>query len=109
MTARAHGIGSMNLEHLPHRPRLAVLAALFERRNIWRRRRWRRREDGFEKVLPADGRRRAGRIGRHRQHGRFPEESEPILVGERDAPEMAAVDTRNAVVARELLVEECLI
>ncbi len=49
------------------------------------------------------------RVGRHRQHARLAEQAPAILVGERDAPEVAAVDARHAVVPRQLFVEERLV
>ena len=74
--------------------------------HVGRRRRHRRGEDVLEQPLAADGRRRAGRIRRHRQHARLAQQAPAVLVGERHAPEVAAVDAGNAVVPRELFVEE---
>ncbi len=50
-----------------------------------------------------------GRIGRHRENGSFAEQTETVLIGEHDAPEMAAVDTRDPVVPRELFVEKGMV
>ena len=52
--------------------RLAVLAALFERRHVRRRRRRRRGQDVLQQPLAADGGRRARRVRRHRQHAALP-------------------------------------
>src|SRR5881396_2562858 len=48
-------------------------------------------------------------IGRHRQNGSFAEQTETVLIGERDGSEMAAVDTRDPVMPRELFVEKRLV
>src|SRR5207249_3109970 len=74
-----------------------------------RRSGWRRRKNVVEQVFSADRGRRPGRIGRYRQNGRFAEQTETVLVGERDGPEMAAIDTRDSVMPRELFVEKRLV
>ena len=86
--------------------RLRALFVLRERRNV-RRRRWRRRsQDVFENPFAAQNGRRPVRIGRHRQNAALAEQSAPGRVLYRDAPEVAAVDVRDAVVLREPVIDE---
>ena len=61
-----------------------------------RRRRWRRRpQNVFENPLAAENRRRSVRIRGDRQHAALAEQAAAILVGQRHAPELAAVDIRE--------------
>src|SRR5262245_56860033 len=109
MTTRARRILPVLFQHFTHRSRLAVLAALFERRHVGRRWGRRRGKNVLEQVFPADRRRGSGRIRRHRENGSLAEQAKTILIGERDRPEVAAVYARDAVVPRELLVEKRLV
>jgi hypothetical protein len=61
----------------------------------------------LEQPLAAQRRRRAVGIGAaHRDDRRLAEQPPPVLVGQRDTAEVAAVDAGNAIVPGELLVEE---
>jgi hypothetical protein len=53
---------------------------------------WRRRKIVLKQISSADRGRRPRRIGRHRQNGSFAEQTETVLIDERDGSEMAAVD-----------------
>ena len=85
---------------------LADLALVEVGVHVGRRRRHRRRQDVLEQPLAANGRRRARRVRRDGQHARLAEQAPAVLVGQRHAPEVAAVDAGDPVVTRELLVEE---
>ena len=91
---------------LAHRHRLAALAVFLERRHVRRRRRRRRAEDVLQNPLAAQHRRRAVGIRRDGQDAALAEQAAAVLVGERHAAELAAVDVRDAVVARQPLVDE---
>ena len=87
----------------------AALPSLLSSRLVFtfgRRRRHRRRQDVLEQPLAANRRRGACRVRRHRQHARLSQQAPAVLVGQRHAPEVAAVHAGNPVVTRELLVEE---
>ena len=56
--------------------------------------------------FPRDNGRRAVRIRRDRQDAAVPQDAPPRLVGDRNAPELAAVDERNLVMLGEALVDE---
>ena len=96
----------MLLQHLAHRRGLADLALVQIRVHVGRRRRHGRRQDVLEQPLAPNRRRGAGRVRRHGQHARLAEQPPAVLVGQRHAPEVAAVHAGNPVVARELLVEK---
>ena len=86
----------------------AVAAAVSSRfvSTSGRRRRQRRRPAFLEHPLAALHRRGAVRRRGDRQHAAVTEQPAPRFVGERDAPEPAAADVRDAVVPREPLVDE---
>ena len=75
--------------------------------HVGRRRRRRRAEEVFEQPLAANHRRRAVRVGRHRQDAaRAPAGRPGASSVSGDAPEVTAVHVRNAVVPRQPLVDE---
>ena len=66
-------------------------------------------EDVLQDPLASQHRGRAVRIRRHGQDAALTEQPAPRLVGERHAPEVAAVDVRDAVVPREPFVDVCVV
>src|SRR5690606_25789334 len=81
-----------------------------ERRHV-RRRRWgRRAEQVLEDPLAADDRRGAVGIRSDRQYAAVAEEPATRVVGRQPhAPEVRTLDVRDAVVARDALVQERVI
>ena len=100
VAARADRIGAVLLHPLAHRQRPCRRCSLsFERRHVRRRRRRRRAEQVLEHPLAAHHRRGAVRIRRDRQNAALPEQA--AARARRcsvDAPEVVAVDVRDAVV-----------
>src|SRR6185436_7943634 len=98
----------MQLHALAERERLEVfLAVLFQRRHVWRRLRWRSAENVFQYPFAARDRRGACGQRSHGQNAALSKQAAPGIVGsERDAPELVAIDIRNAVVLREAIVDE---
>ena len=87
--------------------RVAATVLSFSGRHVRRRRRRRRAEDVFQNPLAANHRRRARGIRRDREDAALPQQAAALAVPvQRDAPEVAAVHVRNAVVLREPLVQE---
>ncbi len=105
VTARAGDVGAVLGQPLADRERRRDRVVL-ERRHVRRRRRRRRAEDVLEDPLAADHRRRAGRVRGDRQDAPLAEQAAPhAVVAELDAPELAAVDVRDAVVLGQPLVQ----
>ena len=77
-----------------------------QRRHVRRRRRRRRAEQGLEHPLAALHRRRAVRVRGDDQDAAVAEQAAARLVGHRHAAEVAAGHARDAVVARQALVDE---
>src|SRR5262249_59303131 len=91
------------LHALPERP---DDGRIVERRDVGGRR-WRRRaQQVLEDPLAAHDWRRAIRLRRCCQDAALPEQTPALAVSKRHAPELAAVDLWNAVVACEPLVHE---
>ncbi len=88
--------------------RLAGFRALrLQRRNVRRRRRRRRRQQVVQHPFAAQHRRRPCRVRRERQDAALPQQAAArAAFRERDAPEIAALHVRNAVVQGEPLVDE---
>src|SRR5688500_824976 len=106
MAARTRRIRTMLRHPLAHREHLADRRRA-ERRYV--RGRWRRRraQDVLEHPFAAKHRRGAVGVRRDRQYAAVAEEARAhAVLAERDAAEPAAVDVRNAVMAREPLVHE---
>src|SRR5882762_577593 len=106
VTARAYRVGAMLLHPLSQRQHLAAALVVLERPGV-RRRRWRRRaQHVVEDPLAAadDG----GSIGEggQREEAALPQQAATVLVGNRHAAEMAAVNVRNPVVFGQALVDE---
>jgi len=97
------------LLHLrPQRQRLAVLVR-HELRHVGRRR-WRRRsQQVLEHPLAAKNDRRAIGIRRHGQDAALAEQAAPVRIAQRHAAELRSIDTRDAVVLCEALVDERMV
>ena len=107
MAAGARGLRAMRRHPLAHRQHRARVAVVLELRHVRRRRRRRRAEQVLENPLAAHDRRRAVGIRRHRQDAALAEQPAARAVRpKRHAPEVAALDVRDAVVPREPLVDE---
>ncbi len=99
----------MHLHPLAQRSGLTLGSGFLERRNVGRRRRWRRAKQIGEQPAATHRDRRAVGIGRDGQHARLAEEASACAVGERDPPEMVAVDIAKAVMCRQPLVEKRIV
>ncbi len=97
----------MPLHALTHRQHDACRVRRAQWRHVRQRRRRRRPEQVLENPLAADDRRRPIGIRRHRQNASLSEQTAPLAVRrERHAPEVLALDVRNAVVRGQALVDE---
>src|SRR5690242_21910522 len=108
MTDGAVGIGAMLLHALPHAqpPRRGIV---LKRGNVrWRRRRWRAQEL-LEHPFSPNGRRRPVGIGGHRHDAGLSKQAPALLVGDRDAAELTAVDAANSVMRRETLIKKSVV
>ena len=99
----------MHLHPLAQRSRLTLDAWVFERGNVGWWRRWRCAEDVRKEPPSAHRHRRAIGIGGDRQDARLAEEPAAWAIGERDAPEMAAVHIANPVMRGEPLVQKRIV
>ena len=63
----------------------------------------------FEQPFAADRRGSASGVRRYCKHARLSQEAKAIFISEFDGAEMAAVNARNSVMTRQLLVQESLI
>ncbi len=69
----------------------------------------RRGQDIFQQPLAADGGRSARGVGSDGEHAGLAQQAKAVFIGELYAPEVAAVDAGDAVMARQLLIEKCLV
>src|SRR5438128_2018660 len=106
MAAGADRIGAMLLHALAERQHLARALVFSERRHVRRRWRWRCGQEVLENPFATTDDRRAISQGCDRQNAALPEQAATILVGNRDAAEMAAVDIRKAIVFGQALIHE---
>ena len=104
VTTRARRALPVRLHALAHGLRLARL--LVERRHVGRRLRRRRTQNVRQHVLAAHHRRGPVVLRVQRQDAAVAEQSPALLVRDRDAAELSAVDVRQAVVARQPFVDE---
>ncbi len=86
--------------------RAAARRLLLERRHVGRRQRRRAAEQVLQDPLAAMHRRRAIRVRRDQQQAALPEQTATGIARNRHAPEVRAVDVRDAVVLRQPLVHE---
>src|ERR1043165_1167186 len=106
MAACALRICAVLLHLLADGEDFAVLAAIDERGDIWRRRRRWGAQNVFQYPLAADSRRGPIGVGCHHQNTSLPQKSLPVFILQRHAPKMAAVHVWNSVVAGQTFIQE---
>ncbi len=109
VTARARGVRAVLHHLLTHRPGGLARFGFLERGDVGRRRRRRRAENILEHPLPTENGRRTGRMGCDGEQAAFAKKAPARFVRQHDAAELAAVDARDAVMAREPFVDESVV
>src|SRR5438128_11199092 len=108
MATSAGWILPVFFHELTQRERLSIRSAVFQTRNVRRRRRWRRTQQILQQPLAAQNDRRSVCIRIHSQQAALTEDSTTRIKfrSECHTPEVAAVNVRDSIMTREAFIKK---